>query len=118
LKRRLFKNRLIFDGLHPGLLADRFIVVEGDSIAAILDAAPDGPFDEIVDLNSATLPPGFIDAHFHAYIVDLDFVRTGKSVKVRWKTDANERSQSPSNRRNRRFNPRNALNPRSNVAIS
>lgn len=75
MKRKLFKNGLIFDGLQPRLLADQFVVVEDDLITAITSASPDGPFDEIIDLKGDTLLPGFIDAHFHAYAVDLDFVR-------------------------------------------
>jgi imidazolonepropionase-like amidohydrolase len=75
VKRKLFKNGVIFDGVHADLLADRFVVVEDEFIADITTSTPDGPFDEIVDLKGDTLLPGFIDAHFHAYAVDLDFGR-------------------------------------------
>ena len=75
MKRTLFKNGLIFDGSHPEIAADRFVVVEDDLIAGVSDALPDGPFDAVVDLKGDTMLPGLIDAHFHAYIVDLDFAR-------------------------------------------
>jgi cytosine/adenosine deaminase-related metal-dependent hydrolase len=74
MSRFLFTNGLIFDGRSPDLLADHDVVVEGGIIAQISPAAS-GPFDSIVDLEGATLMPGLIDAHFHAYAVEVDFLK-------------------------------------------
>jgi len=71
----LFKAGLIFDGLSPELIADRSILVDGGVISSVSETTPDGPFDQVIDLKGQTLLPGFIDAHFHAYAVDTDFVR-------------------------------------------
>lgn len=70
--RRLFKNGLIFDGEQPDLIADRHIAVNGGLIESIADQAPDGPFDEIIDLKGRVLMPGLIDAHYHAYAAEID----------------------------------------------
>ena len=75
MTRLLFKNGLIFDGRGPDLLADHAVVVEAGVIAQITPDKPDGAFDRVVDLNGATLIPGLIDAHFHAYAVETDFVK-------------------------------------------
>lgn len=73
--RTLFRNGLIFDGSSPDLLADRSVVVQAGVITEITPDRPEGPFDRVVDLAGAVLMPGLIDAHFHAYAVDADFVR-------------------------------------------
>ena len=73
--RVLFKNSLIFDGHSPDLLADRSIVVVDGVIAEVSATPSDGPYDQVVDLKGRTLLPGLIDAHFHAYAVETDFVK-------------------------------------------
>jgi imidazolonepropionase-like amidohydrolase len=73
MTRTLFQNGLFFDGLQPELVADRYITVQDGLISDITDKATDGPFDEIVDLKGQVILPGFIDAHFHAYLVDINF---------------------------------------------
>jgi imidazolonepropionase-like amidohydrolase len=73
--RKLFENALIFDGTRPELLADHYVAVENDLIVAVSRERPEGAFDEVVDLKGAVLLPGFIDAHFHAYAVELDFTK-------------------------------------------
>jgi imidazolonepropionase-like amidohydrolase len=75
MARLLFKNGLIFDGHSPDLLADHAVVVEAGMIAEVAAEAPEGRFDQVVDLKGRTLMPGLIDAHFHAYAVDADFAR-------------------------------------------
>jgi predicted amidohydrolase YtcJ len=42
---------------------------------AEISPAASGPFGSIVDLEGATLMPGVIDAHFHTYAVEVDFLR-------------------------------------------
>lgn len=56
-------------------MADHAVVVEAGVITQITPDPPQGPFDRIVDLKGRTLMPGLIDAHYHAYAVDADFVR-------------------------------------------
>jgi imidazolonepropionase-like amidohydrolase len=74
LSRSLFTNGLIFDGRSPDLLADHDVVVE-DGVIVEISRAASGPFGSIVDLKGATLMPGLIDAHFHAYAVEVDFLK-------------------------------------------
>ena len=74
MSRSLFTNGLIFDGRSPDLVADHNVVVEGGLITEISTTAS-GPFGSIVDLEGATLMPGLIDAHFHAYAVEVDFLK-------------------------------------------
>jgi hypothetical protein len=73
MSRFLFTNGLIFDGRSPDLLADHDVVVE-DGIIAQISPTASGPFDSIVDLKGATLMPGLIDAHFHAYAVEEGYI--------------------------------------------
>ena len=74
MDRSLFTNGLIFDGRNPDLLADHDVVVE-DGVIVEISPAASGPFSAIVDLKGATLMPGLIDAHFHAYAVEVDFLK-------------------------------------------
>ncbi|KQX25057.1 MULTISPECIES: metal-dependent hydrolase family protein [unclassified Sphingomonas] len=78
MPRTLLRNLRIFDGVHPELIEDASILIEGDRIAAIhgLDDAPSA--DETVDLEGRCVIPGLIDAHFHAYASDIDFVKLEK----------------------------------------
>ncbi|MEM7501147.1 MAG: amidohydrolase family protein [Pseudomonadota bacterium] len=71
-RRTLFSNALIFDGHSPDLLADRFVLVEGDRIAAVSPERPDVADAKDVDLAGKVLMPGLIDCHFHAYAVKVD----------------------------------------------
>lgn len=68
-----FINAQVFDGLNDGLFPAT-VVVDGDRIASVSDAPPpDGA--EIVDCAGRTLMPGLIDAHIHAYAIDLNVNR-------------------------------------------
>ncbi|MFN2488853.1 MAG: amidohydrolase family protein [Actinomycetota bacterium] len=61
-------------GLEP--LPDAAVIIEGETIAAVGDAVPDGA--EVVDVRGLTLAPGFIDAHVHLGLADPgEVVRRG-----------------------------------------
>ncbi len=68
-----FTNVRIFDGegatLQPGT-----VVVDGDRITSV-SAAPAPPNAEAIDGYGRTLMPGLIDAHIHAYAMDVNVAR-------------------------------------------
>ena len=68
----LFRNGLIFDGHHSNLIADKYVLIKEDRIAAITDVVPDGIIDRDIDLTGMVIMPGLIDCHFHAYACSLD----------------------------------------------
>jgi imidazolonepropionase-like amidohydrolase len=65
-------NGAVFDGHSADLIeatvriADGVVVGVGDEPAA--------PGDEVIDARGGTIVPGLIDAHFHAYAVELDLL--------------------------------------------
>ncbi|MBO9376298.1 amidohydrolase family protein [Sphingomonas histidinilytica] len=75
MSRTLLRNVHIFDGVHPELIENASILIDGERIVSIhgLDDLP--PADEIVDMEGRHVIPGLIDAHFHAYASDIDFVK-------------------------------------------
>ncbi len=75
MTRTLFENALIFDGVRSDLLADFFVAVENDVIQSVTEEQPEGDFDQVIDLKGAVMLPGFIDAHFHAYAVEIDLAK-------------------------------------------
>jgi N-acyl-D-amino-acid deacylase len=63
----LFKNGLVIDGTgSPGTRQD--VAIRGDRIEA-LGSFPDSAAAEVVDLDGATLCPGFIDVHAHTNLL-------------------------------------------------
>jgi imidazolonepropionase-like amidohydrolase len=62
-------NAAVFDGVSADLVDGPVHVVDG-TIVSIGDAAR--PADRVVDARGGTVIPGLIDAHFHAYGIDLD----------------------------------------------
>lgn len=75
MSRTLLRNVHIFDGVHPERIEDASILIDGDRIASIhgIDDCPSA--DRIVDMGGRHVLPGLIDAHFHAYASDIDFVK-------------------------------------------
>ncbi len=68
-----FHNVKVFDGesadLRPGT-----VVVDGDRIVSV-GGAPPPPGAEAIDGGGRTLMPGLIDAHIHAYAMDVNLQR-------------------------------------------
>jgi imidazolonepropionase-like amidohydrolase len=65
-------NAAVFDGVSDGLVEGPIHIVDG-RIAGVGDA--DGPApDRVLDARGRTVLPGLIDAHFHAYGIDLDLL--------------------------------------------
>jgi len=60
-------SRHVLD-VTTGTASDRYVIVQGDRIAAIAPSAPAGA--RVIDLGDATLLPGLIDCHVH---VDADW---------------------------------------------
>ncbi len=72
----LFRNARIFDGVNDKLSAPTSVLIQGDRVESI---GADGSQAEIeIDVEGRTLMPGLIDAHFHAYASDTDFVKLEK----------------------------------------
>lgn len=74
----LLRNARIFDGKSPELSAPKSVLIERGRFSTITENV-DGPSDaNVVDLEGRTIIPGLIDAHFHAYASDTDFVKLEK----------------------------------------
>ncbi|MEO8453418.1 MAG: amidohydrolase family protein [Gemmatimonadota bacterium] len=68
-----FTNVRIFDG-ESADPAPGTVVVDGDQIVSVGDA-PAPPQAEMIDGGGRTLMPGLIDAHIHAYAIDVNIQR-------------------------------------------
>jgi imidazolonepropionase-like amidohydrolase len=65
-----FTNVRVFDGEGAGLVAGT-VVVDGVTIASVGQAAPPAGA-EVIDGGGRVLMPGLIDAHIHAYAMDVN----------------------------------------------
>jgi imidazolonepropionase-like amidohydrolase len=65
-------NAAVFDGVSADLVDGPVHIADG-RIVAVGDA--DTAADQVLDARGGTVIPGLIDAHFHAYGVDLDPLR-------------------------------------------
>jgi imidazolonepropionase-like amidohydrolase len=64
-------NGLVFDGVSDDLVEGPVHIVDG-RIAAV--GGPPQPADRVLDAQGRTVLPGLIDAHCHAYGIDLDML--------------------------------------------
>ena len=71
----LIENGLIFDGHSPDLIADKTVLIEDGRITAISSGRPEQQVDQIIDARGKVIMPGLIDAHFHAYATEANFVK-------------------------------------------
>ncbi|MEM9695121.1 MAG: amidohydrolase family protein, partial [Myxococcota bacterium] len=59
----LFTNVDIFNGVDETLIEDGSVLVEGNLIKTVSDAAIDAPGATVIDGTGKTLSPGFIELH-------------------------------------------------------
>lgn len=78
MSRTLLRNARIFDGTNDGLSEPMSILIENDRILQIDPSDSNEAVDHSVDIEGRTVMPGLIDAHFHAYASDIDFVKLEK----------------------------------------
>ena len=67
--RRLLKNAtLVCPCTATPFLEDEYVLIEGDTIAAVgADVPAEARFDEVIDLKGKIILPGMINAHTHLY---------------------------------------------------
>jgi imidazolonepropionase-like amidohydrolase len=72
----LFTNARVFDG-HGADYVNGHVLVEGDRITQLVDAAAGAPkADTVIDVGGKVLMPGLIDAHVHVYASHVDLTKT------------------------------------------
>jgi len=64
-------NGLVFDGVSSELI-DTSVHIVGGRIASV--GGPAQPADRVIDARGGTVLPGLIDAHCHAYGIDLNML--------------------------------------------
>ncbi|MEP3299927.1 MAG: amidohydrolase family protein [Pseudoruegeria sp.] len=64
-EQTLFTNVNIFDGISETLIQGGSVLVEGNLIKQVSDAAIEAPAATLIDGGGRTLTPGFIDNHVH-----------------------------------------------------
>ncbi|MGI9607162.1 MAG: amidohydrolase family protein [Acidimicrobiales bacterium] len=69
------RNGNMLDTESMELVGERTIVIEHDAIVDVLDGGAAVDADVEIDASGGYLIPGFIDAHFHHFIVTMDFAR-------------------------------------------
>ena len=71
----LLQNARIFDGRTPDLSEPVDIVLDDGRFRQIAKTIEVPSDVDRYDLDGRTVMPGLIDAHFHAYASDIDFVK-------------------------------------------
>ncbi|MFC6464013.1 amidohydrolase family protein [Marinilactibacillus sp. GCM10026970] len=66
MTKTMIKNGLLIDGNGGEPMEQGTVVIDGNRIVFVGDAADfDGTVDETIDVDGATIAPGFIDTHVH-----------------------------------------------------
>lgn len=66
MTKTMIKNGLLIDGNGGEPMEQGAVVIDGNRIVFVGDAADfDGTVDETMDVDGATIAPGFIDTHVH-----------------------------------------------------
>ena len=71
----LIENGLIFDGYSSELITDKYILIRSGRIEYIGGSLPDHRVERTIDARGKVIIPGLIDAHFHAYATEANFVQ-------------------------------------------
>ncbi|MCB2043762.1 MAG: amidohydrolase family protein, partial [Rhodoferax sp.] len=72
--RQVMRNARVFDSVSGTVTAARQIVIEGDRIAAIVDASASVDAAQVIDAHDKVVLPGLIDAHVHVVAASHDLV--------------------------------------------
>lgn len=67
----LLKNVNIFDGSSGKLVEDKGVLVEGQTIKALVASADSVADADVIDCGGRTLMPGMIDAHWHSILAGI-----------------------------------------------
>lgn len=75
LKKVLFKNARLIDGVSDQPVNGVSILVEGERITQVLQGdIPVSESVETIDLSGKTVMPGLIDTHVHTVMMDLSLI--------------------------------------------
>jgi imidazolonepropionase-like amidohydrolase len=66
----VIKAGTLIDGHSDQPLKNKFIVIRGNRIDSIADAAPSGV--KVIDLGAATVLPGMVESHTHMFLQGED----------------------------------------------
>ncbi|MCB2008108.1 MAG: amidohydrolase family protein [Rhodoferax sp.] len=72
--RQVVRNARVFDSASGTVTAQRQIVIDGDRIAAIVDASAAVDAAQVIDAGDKVVLPGLIDAHVHVVAASHDLV--------------------------------------------
>jgi imidazolonepropionase-like amidohydrolase len=74
--RTVILNGTLLDTDSMTLIGERHLVIDGDTIADVTEARPDGgSADRVIDARGRFVLPGFVDGHVHHVITTMDFHR-------------------------------------------
>lgn len=71
-KRLILSNACVFDGIGERLRSNMSVVVEAERIVHVGREFERRPTDQVIDIDSRTVMPGLIDAHFHCNSPSFD----------------------------------------------
>ncbi|MCB2044232.1 MAG: amidohydrolase family protein, partial [Rhodoferax sp.] len=72
--RQVVRNARVFDSASGTVTDQRQIVIDGDRIAAIVDASAAVDAAQVIDAGDKVVLPGLIDAHVHVVAASHDLV--------------------------------------------
>ncbi len=70
----------LFDSRSGAMLANQVVLIRGDRIADVGPAVAIPPEARVIDLSTATVLPGMIDAHVHLFPADLTLSESTRTI--------------------------------------